>query len=131
MSAEQALTLVKLAHTAVWAVMAATILALPVAALCGRFRLAGWLTALIAAECIALALNGGRCPLTDLAARFTTDRAANFDIYLPQWLAQHNKTIFGALFGVGELVWLWRWVAREATSSAGSAARKKNGVTVE
>ena len=23
------------------------------------------------------------------------DRAPNFDIYLPRWLAQHNKTIFG------------------------------------
>jgi hypothetical protein len=53
-----------------------------------------------------LAINGGKCPLTDLAARYTTDRVHNFDIYLPNWLAQHNKIIFGALFVAGELVML-------------------------
>lgn len=112
MSAEQALTLIKVAHTAIWAVMATAIVAVPVAAILGRFRLAAWLTALIVAECIVLALNGGRCPLTDLAARFTTNRVANFDIYLPRWLAEHNKTIFGGLFVAGQLVWFWRWMAR-------------------
>ena len=117
MSAEQALTLIKLAHTAVWAVMAAVIVAVPIAALRGRFRLAGWLTALVVAECIVLALNGGRCPLTDLAARFTTDRSANFDIYLPLRLAAHNKAIFGGLFLSGELVYLWRWVKSRSVAN--------------
>jgi hypothetical protein len=110
MSAEQALTLIKVAHTAIWAVLATAIVAVPVAAMLGRFRLAAWLTALIVVECIVLALNGGRCPLTDLAARYTAGRAANFDIYLPRWLAEHNKAIFGGLFVVGELVWVWRWM---------------------
>jgi len=74
--------------------------------------LASWLTGLIVAECIVLFLNRGRCPLTDLAARFTADRAANFDIFLPRWLAQNNKIIFGSLFVAGEVVYLWRWLAR-------------------
>jgi hypothetical protein len=100
---------IKIAHTAIWAVMASAILTIPFAALRGRFRVAGWLTALILVECAVLGLNHGRCPLTDMAARFTTNRAANFDIYLPLWLAEHNKTIFGGLFVAGELVWLWRW----------------------
>ena len=34
-----------------------------------------------------------RCPLTDVAARYTTDRAENFDIHLPLWLAKYNKII--------------------------------------
>ena len=113
MSAEHALTLIKVAHTAIWAVMATAIVALPLVAVRGEFRVAAWLTALIVAECAVLALNRGRCPLTDLAARFTTDRAPNFDIYLPRWLAENNKTIFGALFVAGVLVWLWQWVARK------------------
>jgi|SRR5271165_1204836 len=123
MSADQALTLIKVAHTAIWAVMATAIVMIPIVAIRGQFRLAGWLTALVVAECAVLALNGGRCPLTDLAARFTTDRAANFDIYLPHWLAAHNKAIFGGLFVVGELVWLWRWVARpkKAESADGNS----------
>jgi hypothetical protein len=36
-------------------------------------------------------LNGWRCPLTDVAARYTDDRRANFDIYLPEWLARYNE----------------------------------------
>jgi hypothetical protein len=118
MRAEQTLTLIKLAHTLIWTVMAAAIVAIPIAAMRRRFRLAAWLSALIVAECIVLALNGGRCPLTDLAAGFTADRAANFDIFLPQWLAEHNKTIFGALFVLGEMIWLWQW----ATSNVRSAS---------
>ena len=70
------------------------------------------LTVLVVGECLVLAVNRGRCPLTDLAARCTDERAANFDIYLPEWLARHNKSIFGFLFVAGELVLLWRWVRR-------------------
>src|SRR5271169_2904613 len=134
MSTEPALTLIKLAHTVIWAVMAVAIVLVPIAALRGWFRLAGWLTALVVAECIVLALNGGRCPLTDLAARFTTDRSANFDIYLPLRLAAHNKAIFGGLFLLGELVCLWRWVKprsvanrRSFDSSAQRSARPRAG----
>jgi len=112
MDAQQTLTLIKIAHTAFWAVMATAIVMLPILSVRGQFRLAGWLSALVVLECAVLALNGGRCPLTDLAARFTAERAANFDIYLPRWVAEHNKSIFGSLFAVGEIVLLWRWVGR-------------------
>jgi hypothetical protein len=61
-------------------------------------------------ECGVLALNRGRCPLTGLAARYTDDRADNFDIYLPAFIARHNKVIFGTLFVFGVAVLLWRWV---------------------
>ena len=54
----------------------------------------------------------GAMSATDLAARYTEDRAANFDIYLPEWLARNNKAIFGTLFAVNELIVLWRWLAR-------------------
>ena len=74
------------------------------------FRWAAILTGIVLLECSVLAANGGRCPLSDLAARFTDDRAHNFDIYLPNWLAQHNKVIFGALFVAGELVVLGCWL---------------------
>jgi hypothetical protein len=112
MRAEQTLTLIKLAHTAIWAIMATAIVAIPIAAMRRRLGLAAWLSALIIAECIVLALNGGRCPLTDLATGFTADRAANFDIFLPLWLAQNNKVVFGSLFVAGELLCAWRWLER-------------------
>ena len=103
---------VKVLHTVIWAIMAASILALPWAAWSGRFRWAFGLTLLVVGECKVLAVNRGRCPLTDVAAKYTHERAANFDIYLPVWLARHNKSIFGFLFIVGELVLLWRWTRR-------------------
>jgi hypothetical protein len=48
--------------------------------------------------------------LTDLAASFTDNRPDNFDIYLPMWLARHNKTIFGSLFVAGEVIVVWCWL---------------------
>jgi FtsH-binding integral membrane protein len=103
---------IKVLHTAVWAVMAGSILALPAAAFTRRFGWALMLTALVMCECAVLAANRGRCPMTDWAARFTSERAANFDIYLPEWLARNNKAIFGTLFVVNELIVLWRWLVR-------------------
>ena len=48
--------------------------------------------------------------MTDLASRYTEERADNFDIYLPLWLARHNKLIFGMLFAVAELFVLGSWL---------------------
>jgi hypothetical protein len=50
--------------------------------------------------------------LTGLAARYTEERAANFDIYLPLWLARRNKSIFGTLFVAGALFVVARWLTR-------------------
>ena len=98
------LTAIKLLHTAIWAVFSACILALPVLAVFRRFRWAAILTAAVLMECAVLALNHGRCPLTDLAARYTMTRTSNFDIYLPGWLAEYNKLICGTLFVMGEVI---------------------------
>lgn len=117
------LTAIKLLHTLIWAFMAACIVALPVVAVLRRFRWAAILSVLILLECGVLAVNGGRCPLTGLAARFTNDRADNFDIYLPNWLAQHNKVIFGLLFVAGELVVLGYWLMERRAVSHDSAAK--------
>ena len=91
---------IKVVHTVAWAVFAGAILAIAPAVLANRRGLTAKLIALVSVECVVLALNGMRCPLTDVAARYTDDRRDNFDIYLPLWLARHNKTIFGALFAV-------------------------------
>ncbi len=107
---KQALILVKLIHTAVWAFFAACIVALPVAGWMGRFHWALILTALILGECAVLAVNRGVCPLTTIAARYTINRSGAFDIYLPEWLAARNKTFFGTLFVVNEVIVLWFWL---------------------
>lgn len=106
----KALVAIKLLHTAIWAVLPGFILALPITALLHRLDLAIILTVIILVECAVLALNKGRCPLTGVAARFTDDRDDNFDIYLPNWVARHNKAIFGTLFVINEMLVLWCWL---------------------
>jgi hypothetical protein len=109
-SDSRALVAVKLLHTAIWMLMAGCVLALPVFAWAKRFGAALAVTVLILGECGVLALNRGRCPLTNVAARYTDQRADNFDIYLPLWLARYNKQIFGTLFLAGEVFVVWRWL---------------------
>jgi hypothetical protein len=98
---------IQLLHTIVWALLAGCILVMPIAALKRRFDWAAILTVIIVIECGVPALNHGRCPLTNLAARFTAERADNFDIFLPLWLARYNKSIFGTLFVINEAFVLW------------------------
>jgi hypothetical protein len=100
---------IKLLHTVVWFFFASCIVAIPIAGLWHEFRWAAILSGLVLIECAVLALNRCRCPLTDVAARYTEVRPANFDIYLPLWLARRNKEIFGTLFVVSELFVLWQW----------------------
>lgn len=92
---------VKLLHTAIWAFFAACIVGIPLAAAAGRFSLAFALTGVVAVEVAVLLVNGFRCPLTGIAARYTQQRQENFDIYLPLWLARYNKQVFGALYLAG------------------------------
>jgi hypothetical protein len=101
---------IKLIHTVVWIFMVACIVAIPIAGGLHNFRLAAILVAIVLIECLVLAINRCRCPLTDLAARFTPEVTPNFDIYLPNWLARRNKLIFGTLFLAGGLLTLCEWL---------------------
>ena len=90
--------------------MVSCIVLLPIVAWFEHFDWALAITLLVTIECVVLALNRGRCPLTDLAVHYTDARADNFDIYLPNWLARHNKLIFSILFLAGEMIDLARWL---------------------
>ncbi|HEX8365777.1 MAG TPA: hypothetical protein VF603_10905 [Allosphingosinicella sp.] len=108
---ERNLMYVRLIHSAAWLLFASAILALPVTVWLGRLSWALGLSGLVMVEVFVLVANGMRCPLTAIAARYTADRSPNFDIYLPVWLARHNKTIFGSLFVAGEFFLLYRLLA--------------------
>jgi hypothetical protein len=43
-------------------------------------------------ECLLERLSA--CPVTVLARRYSDSTKANFDIYLPEWLAKYNKLIY-------------------------------------
>ena len=105
-----ALAAIRFSHTVVWAFFVACIVAIPLFTATSRFGLAALFAAIVACEVGVLVLNGMRCPLTGIAARYTDDRRANFDIYLPEWLARNNKQIFGALYVLAVLFLLVRWL---------------------
>lgn len=110
--ARRHLTRIKLLHTAAWVFFVASILGVWAGAWDARFDLFLACAAIVMVEVLILAFNGMQCPLTPIAARYTTDRAPNFDIYLPAWLARHNKTIFGTLYVLGLVYGALRWAAR-------------------
>jgi hypothetical protein len=111
---ERRLRAIKLVHTAVWAGFSGCVVAIPMLTLQGRFRLAAVLAVIVLGEVVVLAVNRWRCPLTPIAARYTEDRRANFDIYLPEWLARYNKEIFGPLYLAGVVFLVVRWVGAGA-----------------
>ena len=104
-----ALVAIKVVHTIAWAFFAGCILAIPLASWLRKHALAAWLVGIVFVEVAILVINGWRCPLTSLAGRFTQERHDNFDIYLPLWLARHNKSIFGVLYCVGIVYAYSQW----------------------
>lgn len=111
-NAQRKMVLIRLAHTAIWAVMAAAVFYILYCGITGR--LGPWLYAaigLILLELVVLLLNRWACPLTIVAQEIKPDWQDGDDIYLPVWVAVHNKTIFGTLFVVGLLLVGWRLLA--------------------
>jgi hypothetical protein len=110
------LVAIKLLHTVVWALFVACILGIFVFARQGQLRLAVLLIAVVLGEVLVLLFNEMRCPLTGVAGRYTEERAENFDIYLPRWLARHNKTVFGALYLAGLAYTLVEWLRQRSAA---------------
>ena len=109
------LHVIKVLHTVAWALFASAIVALPVAAWRSAFHVAFGLIGLISIELATLAAHHGNCPLTAVAARYTSERQPNFDIYLPVWLARWNKWIFGTMLAGGLLLTAALWLQRART----------------
>jgi len=104
------LVTIKVVHTLVWVFFASCIFSIPVFAWRGQFRAAALLIGVVLVEVMVLVVNRWSCPLTGVAARYTDDRRDNFDIYLPEWIARHNKTIFSAIYVAGIIMTLVLWL---------------------
>ncbi len=109
MNAQMSLGIIKAAHTVIWIFFVACIFGAPWAAWRGNFMLAAVLIGCVAVEVGVLVANRWSCPLTGLAARYTERREDNFDIYLPRWLARHNKSIFTPLYVLGTAYVAYAW----------------------
>jgi hypothetical protein len=107
---------IKLLHTLVWAIFVACILGIFVCAWLGRLDFAAVLIGVVMGEVLVLLFNQMRCPLTGVAARYTSERTDNFDIYLPLWLAKHNKSVFGTLYVLGIAYTLVEWLRQRSAA---------------
>jgi hypothetical protein len=108
-SAARAFRAIKIVHTVVWAFFATSIAAVWVCAWAGAYEAAGLFVGVVMVEVLVLAFNGLRCPLTGVAARYAADPGNDIDIYIPRWLARHNKLVFGTLYVLGILFVAVRW----------------------
>ena len=109
MQNNQKLLLVKLAHTIIWAFFVCVIGYVAYAGIYNRMDATVWVAiGVVILEGVVILMNDGKCPLTNIGARYTTDRNDAFDIFLPNWLAKHNKLIFTSIFAVGVVLVLFR-----------------------
>lgn len=105
----RALIAIKLLHTAVWLFFNGVMLYLLYAVITDRIDRWVWIgLGLFGLECLVLLVYRMSCPLTVVARRYSDSDKPNFDIYLPEWLARHNKLIYGSLLGLVVLGLLWR-----------------------
>jgi len=106
---DQKLLLVKLVHTIIWAFFVCVIGFVVYAGVFNEINAMVWVAiALVILEGVVLLVNEGKCPLTNVGARYTADRNDAFDIFLPNWLARYNKLIFTSIFAAGVVLILYR-----------------------
>jgi hypothetical protein len=106
------ITAIKALHTAIWAVMAAATVYILYSGIIGIVNSLFWIClALMLIEVAVLIINRWSCPLTNVAMKHTDERGHNFDIFLPNWLAKHNKAIFGTMLFAGLALHLLRLIS--------------------
>ena len=104
---------IKLLHTLIWVILAGATFGVLYSGLSGHITFYTWVAiAMIVLEGIVLLIFRWSCPLTLVARKYSDSQKDNFDIYLPNWLARHNKLIFTTLFLTGFVLVLLRVVFR-------------------
>lgn len=105
MTTANSIFLIKVTHSLGWAVLASAVLYTFYSGVSGDINQLTYIAiASIFLETIVLLLNKWACPLTILAKKVKPDWQDGDDIFLPTWLAVHNKLIFGTLFFIGILL---------------------------
>ena len=109
LSDEDKLNMIRFIHTIIWGIFVAAILYVLYAGIFDKITKLVWVCiAAVLIEAIVLLVNRWKCPFTLLGYKYTNNHTIGFDIFLPSWLAKHNKTIFSTLFLVGLVLVLWR-----------------------
>ncbi len=103
------LLFIKVVHTLIWIFFVGVIFYIVYSGVTDRVTVYTWIgIGLIIGEGLTLAIFRMFCPLTLVARKYSDSQKDNFDIFLPNWLAKHNKIIFTTIFIVGLILVLWR-----------------------
>jgi len=103
------LTAIKFVHTLIWLFFVIAIFYILYSGISNKITPNTWIAiGLIVAEGAVLVLFKMFCPLTLIARKYSDSDKDNFDIFLPNWLARHNKIIFTTIYIVGVLIVLIR-----------------------
>ena len=111
MDSTKKLFAIKLVHTVIWAFFVAVIFYVLYSGIADKVTIYTWIgIALIIGEGLTLLIFKMFCPLTLIARKYSDSERDNFDIFLPNWLAKHNKLIFTSIFVVAVLLVIYRSV---------------------
>lgn len=100
---------IKLIHTIIWAFFVFVIFYILYSGITNSVNTFTWIgIGLIIGEGFILLVFKMFCPLTIIARNYSNSQKDNFDIFLPNWLAKHNKLIFTSIFIVGLIIVLAR-----------------------
>jgi len=102
MSHAQMLFLVRVVHTIIYLIMAASVVFILFSSIFGYFGpLLIVATILVGSEVAVFAASGMRCPLTGLAKKYGAEKGYVFDTFLPEILTKYTFRFFGLLLVIG------------------------------
>ena len=98
MKSETKLIIIKSIHTLIWLFFNVVIFYMLYAVIVNKLDIWLWIGyGLFVLEGITLLVFKFFCPLTIIARKYSDSTKANFDIYIPNWLAKYNKTIYTSI----------------------------------
>lgn len=105
------LLVIKTVHSFIWLFFNVVIFYLLYAVITNKIDKWVWICiGLVVAEGVVLIAFRWFCPLTVIARKYSDSTEANFDIFLPNWLAKYNKLIYTSIFGLAVLILIYRLV---------------------
>lgn len=109
MASDAKLIIVKIIHSVIWLFFNVVIFYLLYAVIVNKIDKWIWIgLSFILLEGIVLILFKMTCPLTLIASKYSDSSKDNFDIFLPNWLAKHNKFIYSLIVVIVIIILVYR-----------------------
>lgn len=100
---------IKILHTTIWLFYNVVIFYLLYSVIADKIDRWTWICiGFIVLEGIILLVFKSICPVTLIARKYSNSQKANFDIYLPNWLARYNKEIYTSIFFIAVAILVFR-----------------------